>query len=151
MHATVASTQALAGQLAAFMGEVLRSSAGGWLQAVADLDLSMTQVKAMQVIADAPALRAVGRGRRRGACRSPSRRPPERSTASTSAAWSSGASAAEDRRSRLVRVSEEGRAAYARVIEARLAGLAAFLDTLSPAERDALERAIAPIAERTRS
>jgi DNA-binding MarR family transcriptional regulator len=150
MHATVASTQALAGQLAAFMGEVLRSSAGGWLQAVADLDLSMTQVKAMQVIADDPRSE-LSVGDVAGAL--------SLSLAATSRALDGlhqrglieRRESAEDRRSRLVRVSEEGRAAYARVIEARLAGLAAFLGTLSPAERDALGRAIAPIAERTRS
>jgi DNA-binding MarR family transcriptional regulator len=60
--------------------------------------------------------------------------------------------AATDRRSRLVTLTDVGRAVVDRVIRARLQTLQAFGDELTPDERDSLYTALLPIVERiTRS
>jgi DNA-binding MarR family transcriptional regulator len=55
---------------------------------------------------------------------------------------------AEDRRQKQVHLSPEGADAVRRLTEARLAGLAEFVETLDEDERAALSRALAPIVER---
>ena len=55
---------------------------------------------------------------------------------------------AEDRRSRLVELTEHGREVIARVHRARLETLATFAEDLTESERQGLYDAILPIAER---
>ena len=58
---------------------------------------------------------------------------------------------ATDRRSRLVALSDDGRAVVDRVLRARLQTLEAFADELTPEERDGLYTALLPIVERITS
>jgi DNA-binding MarR family transcriptional regulator len=58
---------------------------------------------------------------------------------------------ATDRRSRLVALTDDGRAVVDRVLRARLQTLEAFADELTPAERDCLYTALLPIVERIAS
>lgn len=147
MQAIVASPQALAGDLQAFLNHVHHHTMAGWLQTVADLELSLTQLKALHVLSDREELSVkdiaealalslpaasravdglVGRGLvERREC-------------------------AADRRSRLIRLSDTGREVSERAISARLEGLEAFVETLTPEERTSLHAVLVPILERTR-
>jgi DNA-binding MarR family transcriptional regulator len=58
---------------------------------------------------------------------------------------------ATDRRSRLVALTQDGRAVVERVLRARLQTLEAFADELTPEERDCLYTALLPIVERIAS
>ena len=58
---------------------------------------------------------------------------------------------ATDRRSRLVALTDDGRAVVDRVLRARLQTLEAFADELTPEERDCLYTALLPIVERIAS
>src|SRR3954451_17626699 len=56
--------------------------------------------------------------------------------------------AATDRRSRIIALTDDGRAVVDRVMRARLQTLEAFADELTPEERDGLYTALLPIVER---
>jgi DNA-binding MarR family transcriptional regulator len=59
---------------------------------------------------------------------------------------------AQDRRSRLIALTDDGREVVERVLRARLKTLEAFADELTPEEREGLSTALLPIVERiTRS
>jgi DNA-binding MarR family transcriptional regulator len=58
---------------------------------------------------------------------------------------------ATDRRSRLVALTQDGRAVVERVLRARFHTLEAFADELTPEERDCLYTALLPIVERIAS
>ena len=59
---------------------------------------------------------------------------------------------AQDRRSRLIALTDDGREVVERVLRARLRTLEAFADELTPEERERLSAALLPIVERiTRS
>jgi DNA-binding MarR family transcriptional regulator len=58
---------------------------------------------------------------------------------------------AEDRRSRLVALTDPGRAVVDRVLRARLQTLEEFAEALTPQERDCLYTALLPIVERIAS
>ena len=58
---------------------------------------------------------------------------------------------ATDRRSRLVALTQDGRAVVERLLRARLHTLEAFADELTPEERDCLYTALLPIVERITS
>jgi len=53
-----------------------------------------------------------------------------------------------DRRSKLVSLSARGRVTYERILAVRLAGVRRFVETLEPAESEALAAALRPIVER---
>jgi DNA-binding MarR family transcriptional regulator len=53
-----------------------------------------------------------------------------------------------DRRSKLVSLSARGRATYERILAVRLAGVRRFVESLEPAEREALGAALRPIVAR---
>ncbi|HWK27313.1 MAG TPA: MarR family transcriptional regulator [Solirubrobacter sp.] len=55
---------------------------------------------------------------------------------------------ASDRRSRLVALSDHGHAAAARLMHARLAMLATFVNEITPDEQAALLTALSPVLER---
>lgn len=122
-----------------------RTSSGDFFRTVDELELSLTQMKALHVLADREersvkelgealslsfpaASRAVDGLVRRGLL--------ERREC------------LEDRRARLVQLSPEGADAVRRMAEARLAGMTEFVDTLQEADRKALSRALAPILKR---
>jgi len=145
LQATVASTQPLTGHLAAFLAHLHRAALGGWFQTVTELDLSLTQLKALQSLGKSDELTVKELG---------DSLPLSLPAASRAVDGLLGRglverrACAEDRRSRLVRLSPDGRAALDRVMQARLGDLAAFVAELPAEDRDRLARALAPIVER---
>ena len=135
----------LADETMRFFATVLHGP-GAWLQLIADLDLSLTQLKALYRLGDADhrsvselagdlrlsipsASRAVDGLVQRGLV--------ERRECS------------DDRRTRRVRLTPAGRDTLRHVHEVRHHDLEAALAALSPAERDALHVGLAPILRRT--
>jgi DNA-binding MarR family transcriptional regulator len=62
--------------------------------------------------------------------------------------WVTRRESAEDRRSRLIALTDDGRAVVDRVLRARLKTLERFADELTPEERATLTAALLPIVER---
>ena len=62
--------------------------------------------------------------------------------------WVTRRESAADRRSRLVTLTDDGRAVVDRVLRARLKTLERFAEELTPEERDRLAKALLPIVER---
>jgi DNA-binding MarR family transcriptional regulator len=144
MHATVAPTQALAEDLAAFWGLIQRTASSDWFRVITEADLSLTQLKALMALAhgslsvkqlanllqlsEAATSRAADGLVRRGMV---GRRE-----------------CAEDRRSRRLELTPDGAAVRDRVIQARVSGLVEFVERLTPDEQAALAAAVSPIVER---
>jgi DNA-binding MarR family transcriptional regulator len=143
---TEISPQQLADEAMGFFMAVMHGP-GAWLQVIADLDLSLTQLKALYRLGDVEertvselagdlqlsmpaASRAVDGLVQRGLV--------ERRECPS------------DRRTRRVRLSPTGRDALRNVYETRRSDLESAMAALSPQERDGLHAAIAPILERTR-
>jgi DNA-binding MarR family transcriptional regulator len=145
MHATVAPAQALAEDLNAFWILIQRTASSDWFRAIAEADLSLTQLKALMIL---------------GGQESASVKQLAGILHLSEAATSRAADAmvrrgllarkecAEDRRSRRLALTDEGRALRDRVIEARVAGLVDFVERLNPQEQSALAAAVSPIVKR---
>jgi DNA-binding MarR family transcriptional regulator len=146
MQATVASPQALAAELQAFLNHVHHHTMAGWLQMVADLDLSLTQLKALNVLSDREELSVKDVGEALSLSLPAASRAVDGLVVR---GLVKRRECAEDRRSRLVRLTPAGREASERAISPRLEGLETFAATLTPAERDSLHTVLAPILERT--
>ena len=144
MHATVAPTQALAEDLAAFWGLIQRTASADWFRVITEADLSLTQLKALMALAhgslsvkqlagmlhlsEAATSRAADGLVRRGLV--------------------GRKECAEDRRSRRLALTAEGAAVRDRVIQARVSGLVEFVERLTPDEQAALAAAVSPIVKR---
>jgi DNA-binding MarR family transcriptional regulator len=145
MQATVASAQRLSELLAPLWAYLNRRSSAQLFEMVAELDSSFSQVKMMFLLEDGgehsvkeiaahlglslpAASRAVDGLIQRG--------------------YVTRRESAQDRRSRLIALTEDGRAVVERVLRARLKTLEAFADELTPEEREALSTALLPIVER---
>ncbi|MEA2389933.1 MAG: hypothetical protein QOK31_42 [Solirubrobacteraceae bacterium] len=143
---TQPDAETLARDLAAFLGYLLKSAGSDYYRTVAELDLSLTQLKALHLL-DAPdaeetvkslaerlgislpaASRAVEGLHQRGLV--------ERQED------------AEDRRMKRVSATGEGRQATRRLHDARLSGLEEFAAALSPTQRRRLSGALAPVLAR---
>jgi DNA-binding MarR family transcriptional regulator len=145
MQAPVASTQRLSEVLAPLWAHLNRQSSADLFKMVAELDSSFSQVKMLFLLEDGgehsvkeiaahlglslpAASRAVDGLIQRG--------------------YVTRRECAEDRRSRLIALSDVGREVVERVLRARLKTLEAFSAELTPAERDGLYTALLPIVER---
>jgi DNA-binding MarR family transcriptional regulator len=147
MQSTPARTQALAVALQDLWGLVMRAGGSNFLAELEQHDLSMTQLKALHV------LKARGELSVKGVAESLGLSLPAASRAIdglVQRCFVARAECAADRRSRLVTLSPAGDAVIGRVSDARLAGIAAFVESLTDDERGALEAALLPILERTR-
>jgi DNA-binding MarR family transcriptional regulator len=134
------SNEHLAGQLARFIGQVMKGDQSELIALIAELDLTMPQMRGLFVLEAA-----------------------DRGLALTELAPSMGLSVAAagravdglvrhgfiarsedplDRRIKRLTLTDEGRATLRRVMEARLVGLRRFAATLGERERDALARAL---------
>jgi DNA-binding MarR family transcriptional regulator len=145
MQATAATTQALAETLQQFVGCCMRGSGNGFLQELDDHELSLTQLKALHMLAARGELSV----KQVGECLQLSL--PAASRAVDGLVKRRLVERLEDphdRRSRLVRLAAPGTAVLERVEEARFRGLASFVETLDEAERAALTAALSPIVER---
>jgi DNA-binding MarR family transcriptional regulator len=137
-------TQELAQSLGDLMKHLLTFTGGDFFQAIDELQLSFTQIKAAQFLAETgepqslgaigehlglslPAVsRAVDGLVKRGLC------TREEDPA--------------DRRSKHIAVTARGRRLYERLHEIRVAGIRDWAESLDPADRDALLEALRPIA-----
>lgn len=145
MQATVAPTQALTGDLATFLAQLHRATMGGWFQTVSELDLSLTQLKALQVLGrrEEPSVKELGE------CLGLSLPAASRAVDGLlGRGLVERRECAADRRSRLVRLSPDGRVALERVMQARLEDLDGFVAELPADDRDRLAAALAPIVAR---
>jgi DNA-binding MarR family transcriptional regulator len=145
MQATVASAQRLSELLAPLWAYLNRRSSAQLFEMVAELDSSFSQVKMLFLLEDGgehsvkeiathlglslpAASRAVDGLIQRG--------------------YVTRRESAQDRRSRLIALTDDGREVVERVLRARLKTLEAFADELTPEEREALSTALLPIVER---
>jgi DNA-binding MarR family transcriptional regulator len=145
VQATVASAQRLSELLAPLWAYLNRKSSAELFEMVAELDSSFSQVKMMFMLEDGgehsvkeiathlglslpAASRAVDGLIQRG--------------------WVTRRESAEDRRSRLIALTDDGQAVVGRVLRARLKTLERFADELTPEERSTLTAALLPIVER---
>lgn len=148
MHATTAPAQTLAEDLNALWILIQRTASADWFRAIAEADLSLTQLKSLMALgggetlsvkelagvlqlSEAATSRAADQMVRRGLL--------------------ARKECAEDRRSRRLELTAEGAALRERVIAARVAGLVEFVEGLAPQEQDALAAALSPIVKRLSS
>jgi DNA-binding MarR family transcriptional regulator len=147
MHATVASTQELAEALHVLWGVISKTGSTAFFQEVAEADISLTQLKALHALSDgdrsgkqlASALQISEAAASRAADGLVRRGLLERREC------------AEDRRSRRVALTADGRAMRDRLMQSRLAGLVDFVEQLDPDEQAALAAALSPIVKRLSS
>ena len=144
MHATVAPAQALAEDLNAFWGLIQRTASSDWFRVISEADLSMSQLKMSMALAHGPMsvkqlanLLQLSEAATSRAADAMVRRGLVTRT-----------ECAEDRRSRLLELTPEGRQMRDRIIEARVAGLVEFVERLTPEEQQALAAAVSPIVKR---
>ena len=145
VQAKVVSAQELSEVIAPLWALLNRRSSHELFQVVADLGSSFSQVKMLFLLEDGgehsvkeiathlglslpAASRAVDGLIQRG--------------------WVTRRESAEDRRSRLIALTDDGRAVVDRVLRARLKTLERFAEELTPEERATLTAALLPIVER---
>ncbi|HVS28754.1 MAG TPA: MarR family transcriptional regulator [Solirubrobacteraceae bacterium] len=144
---TQLSSAGLARDIGAFFVYIQRTSGQDFLQAVDELDLSLTQVKALHMLAairDERSLKALAQqlsislpAASRAIEGLHQRGLIERHEDT------------EDRRMKRVRISDKGANVVDDLSEARHADLARFVETLSGTERKRLAAALAPVLART--
>lgn len=152
MHANVTSAHLSPSGLAADLGSFVtfmmsRAGSARWLEVVDEVELSLTQLKALVALRGGDELSVKSLGAALGL-----------SVAATSRAVDGLRDRGllerredeQDRRMKRVRLSDEGRTVLTRVAEARIAGIEAFVETLSASERQGLADALAPIMPRCR-
>jgi DNA-binding MarR family transcriptional regulator len=152
MQASTAPTQAdpsadqLTPDLAAFIRYLMRAFGRDFFQAVGEMELSFSQLKVLQLLAEEDEDFSVKALADRFGLSLPAmsravddlvRRELVTRTEDT-----------EDRRVKRVRATRAGRALVGKLLELRVAGVKAFVETLKPAERARLHKALAPIVAR---
>ncbi len=153
MQASTAAKQASAEQqLAQDIGDLIKHlltfTGGDFFQAIDELQLSFTQIKAAQFLAETKeplSLGAIGDHLRLSL--------PAVSRAVDGLVKRGICTRAEDpadRRSKRIVITARGRRLYERLHEIRVAGIRDWAESLDPAERDALLKALRPIASELR-
>jgi DNA-binding MarR family transcriptional regulator len=149
VQAKVTSTQELSETLAAVWGYLNRRASAELFQVVADLGSSVSQVKMLFLLEDG------GEHSVKEIAAHLSLSLPAASRAVDGLIqrdYVVRRESEEDRRSRLISLSANGRVVVDRVLRARLQTLEGFAEELTPDERDSLNAALLPIVERiTRS
>jgi DNA-binding MarR family transcriptional regulator len=145
MNAKVASTEELTEALAAVWAHLTRGSSTDLFRVVDELGMSFTQVKMLFLLED-------------GGEHSLSELAGQLSLSLPAASravdgliqrdFVTRRESAEDRRSRLIALSEPGREVVARMLRARFQKLATFVADFTPEERTNLLTALLPIVER---
>lgn len=145
MNAKVATSQELAEALGAVWSYLNRSSSAEWFRVIEELDMSFTQVKMLFLLED-------GREHSVSELAAPLRLSVPTASRAVDGLIKRGIvtrrESASDRRSRLVALSDHGHAVAARLMHARLAMLATFVNEITPDEQAALLTALSPVLER---
>lgn len=148
MQASTAPTQSrdLTATLAAILTHLLTSTGRDFFQAVDELDLSLTQIKALRALIDAQEpLSIKALSDRLGLSL------PAVSRAADGLVKREFVTRQEDpgdRRSKLLALTRKGRRTHDQLYALRVAGIREYVEQLNPAERDALAAGLAPVAER---
>lgn len=148
MQASTAPTQSrdLTATLAAILTHLLTSTGRDFFQAVDELDLSLTQIKALRALIDAQEpLSIKALSDRLGLSL------PAVSRAADGLVKREFVTRQEDpgdRRSKLLALTRKGRRTHDQLYALRVAGIREYVEQLDPAERDALAAGLAPVAER---
>ncbi len=148
MQANVASAQRLSELLAPLWAHLNRRSSAELFEMVAELDASFSQVKLLFLLED---------GREHSVKEIASHLGLSLPAASRAVdgliqrGYVARRESAEDRRSRLIALTPDGKEVVERVLQARLRTLELFAAELTPEERDGLAAALLPIVERITS
>jgi DNA-binding MarR family transcriptional regulator len=130
-----------------FLRFLTQSAGNEFVQAVEEAGLSLTQLKAMHVLAATDEdLSLNGLAERLGGLSLPTL--SRAIDALVQRGYVKRAEDAEDRRIKRLALTAKGRKTIDRLIEIRVAGLEAVLETLTDAERARLARALEPILEK---
>jgi DNA-binding MarR family transcriptional regulator len=140
------TTDALAADMAALWKYLIRTHGADFFETVGELDLSFTQVRALSILTSELERATLGElGQRIGLSLPAVSRAVE---GLVKRGYVTRAEDADDRRFKQVAATAEGRSLMERLMELRVAGFGTFVETLEPAERERLARAIAPIVAR---
>jgi DNA-binding MarR family transcriptional regulator len=148
MQANVASAQRLSELLAPLWAHLNRRSSAELFEMVAELDASFSQVKMMFLLED---------GREHSVKEIAAHLGLSLPAASRAVdgligkGYVARRESAEDRRSRLIALTDGGREVVEQVLQARLRTLEAFAQELTSEEREGLAAALLPIVERITS
>jgi DNA-binding MarR family transcriptional regulator len=149
MQATVASAQRLSELLAPLWSYLNRRSSAQLFEMVAELDSSFSQVKMLFLLEDGGEHSVKEIATHLGLSLPAASRAVD---GLIQRDYVTRRESAQDRRSRLIALTDGGREVVERVLRARLKTLEAFADELTPEEREGLSTALLPIVERiTRS
>ena len=132
--------------LGEFLRFLIQSAGNDFLRAVEEAELSLTQLKAMHVLAADEELSLNGLAGRLGGLSLPTLSRAVEGLVKRG--YVNRTEDAADRRIKRLRLTTRGRSTLDRLIEIRAAELEAVLGELSDEERDGLARALAPILER---
>jgi DNA-binding MarR family transcriptional regulator len=134
------TTESLAGDLMQFLGRVMKGDQGELFALVAELDLTMAQMRGLFVIENADhALALTELAPQMGLSVAAAGRSVDGLVRS---GLVSRTEDPVDRRIKRLALTGDGRAALERIGEARLVGLRRFAERLGDAERDALAKAL---------
>ena len=128
------------------MKYLLAYGQSGFFQAVADLDLSLSQIRTLHVLCRHGDGASLGELAEQTGLSLPTASRTVDSLVQRGLATRAESSA--DRRMKTVRPTEEAIETTGRLIDLRLAGLEEFVSSLSPEERDGLAAALSPIVAR---
>jgi DNA-binding MarR family transcriptional regulator len=145
VQATVASAQRLSELLAPLWAYLNRKSSAELFEMVAELDSSFSQVKMMFLLEDGGEHSVKEIATHLGLSLPAASRAVD---GLIQRSWVTRRESVADRRSRLVALTDDGRAVVDRVLRARLKTLERFADELTPQEREGLATALLPIVER---
>lgn len=141
-----APAETLAADMAALFKYLVRTHGADFFETVGELDLSFSQVRALSILTNEVERATLGElGERIGISLAAVSRAVE---GLVKRGYVTRAEDAEDRRFKQVAATASGRALMERLMELRVAGFGAFVETLEPAERKRLAEAIAPIVAR---
>jgi DNA-binding MarR family transcriptional regulator len=136
----------LTSALTSILGHLLTSTGRDFLQAVDELELSLTQIKALRALIDAGEPLSIGAvGERLGLSL------PAVSRAVDGLVRRDFVTRAEDpddRRSKRLALTRKGRRTHDQLYALRVAGIRQFVEELDGEEREALAAGLAPIAAR---
>ena len=145
MHAKVASTTELTEALAAVWAHLTKGSSGDLFRVVDELGLSFSQVKMLFLLEDGGEHSVKEIAERLGLSLPAASRAVD---GLVERGFVTRRESAEDRRSRIVALSDSGREVVAAMLRARFATLDTFVAKIAPDERDNLLTALLPIVER---
>jgi DNA-binding MarR family transcriptional regulator len=144
MHAVSASTHQAAEQLNLLWVHIMRASQGQFMRVFEELDLSLTQMKLLVQLEEGDTESVSSLGGCIGLSPAASSRAVDQLVRR---GLIDRVESPEDRRARLLHLSDQGREVLAQVTRARIIGVEQFIATVPDEQREALSAALLPILE----